>query len=269
MSMKQLKWEFLGRLRPGKLSTSRLSDSGNGGFGAEKPSAGRNYAGGAREKALDQDIMMTSDRSFGASHELNGGGYTQSFSQSAAPTPTGPGPAGDSGGLSFSGELPRSSDSIDKSDDIKEELRRNGLLTLSSTTSYNSIDAGAGGTPASQQHSSPLGRGGRSSSGGGAGSGGGGVYDAELSVSESMELGAGGHQPAGAGSNRNFDESDDVVSSLELSRSQKGGISGRSRVLDRNGVSMDLRETGLSASDHSGDDFDFDGADIAETAEWE
>ena len=44
-----------------------------------------------------------------------------------------------------------------------------------------------------------------------------------------------------------------------------GGSGGRR--MDKN-ISMDLRETGLSASDHSGDNFDFDGADIAETAEW-
>eukprot|EP00198_Chlamydomonas_reinhardtii_P005753 XP_001695089.1 predicted protein [Chlamydomonas reinhardtii] len=110
----------------------------------------------------------------------------------------------------------------------KEELRRLGLLSGDSLG--NSMDAA---------ESRP-----RPTAGGPSAN----IYDAEVSVSASMDE-AGAWAPGGGGAGSG------------------GGYGDRSLPFGSKGLSMDLRDTGLSASDRSGD-IDQLGADLAETAEW-
>ncbi|KAG2451105.1 hypothetical protein HYH02_004373 [Chlamydomonas schloesseri] len=112
----------------------------------------------------------------------------------------------------------------------KEELRRLGLLSGDSLG--NSMEAAE-----SRQ---------RPTSGGPSTN----IYDAEVSVSASMDDGGTwGASGGGAGSGGG------------------GGYGDRSLPFGSKGLSMDLRDTGLSASDRSGD-IEQLGADLAETAEW-
>ncbi|EFJ51709.1 hypothetical protein VOLCADRAFT_120439 [Volvox carteri f. nagariensis] len=105
----------------------------------------------------------------------------------------------------------------------KEELRRLGLLQ-SGDSLTNSIEVEARPRPAGAPSN---------------------IYDAEMSVSASMDDGAWGGGGGGSAAR------DDKLPAFSVSK----------------GISMDLGATGLSASDRSGD-IEHMGVDFAETAEW-
>ncbi|KAJ9508560.1 hypothetical protein QJQ45_012097 [Haematococcus lacustris] len=205
------------------------------------------------------------------------------------------------------GAAPPAMKSSQNSDDIKAELRKAGLLTIdsysihsssSSADSSGDIDlpdnttpttstGGAGPTAAGRQRrlSSTSGGGAAQSSSQvaagkqGAGQGvpphrsgtadglrsvRGGVYDAEFSVnSQSLDLAAEvPEEDLDQGSSRSsLDELGIAGARAQAPQSHK--------YLASKGLSMDLRDTGLCASDNSQDlDKVFEDADLAETAEW-
>ncbi|KAG2500100.1 hypothetical protein HYH03_001683 [Edaphochlamys debaryana] len=254
-----------------KRPASSKPDLRSGSTSGDESGRDRPGAGGRGRTALDADLMA-GDRSFGVSNELagldagNSGGLSfssdfppaglalgdprASLSSSAAmlspisegtpklskleplkplgapklsplaplaPLPTLGAKLGPLGGP----VVRKSLADIEKE---KEELRKLGLLSNDSLSTSMDADprARASGPP-------------------------GNIYDAEMSVSASMDDGGSWAGPGVSGS---------------------GGGAREDRLpFASKGLSMDMRETGLSASDRSGDITDM-GVDLAETAEW-